>query len=389
MQSEQTSQYTQVAADLAAAVRHPRSGELNKSETIHRKILRKDPKQVNALHALGVILHQKGNQTAAAKFIEKAISQSASIPDFHLNLASVFQAQGSYEEAINCCKRALELNPNEVTALNNQANAYIALIEAFSEGFFVQKDFYGSDSDRPIFIIGMPRSGTTLIEQIIASHPDVAGAGELIDVDLLTTALTRIYPESGGYPGCASKLDKNVAAELADSYLGRLLSLSKSAARVIDKMPMNYLHLGLLAVLFPSAHIIHCRREPMDVCLSCYFQYFAPQLSYSFGLEDLGFAYRRYERLMMHWRKVLPVPVFDVQYEELVSNQESVSRKLIDFCGLEWNTSCLAFNESKRLVKTASSWQVRQPIYATSIGRWKRYEKHLTPLKEALGSNDQ
>jgi hypothetical protein len=155
---------------------------------------------------------------------------------------------------------------------------------------------------------------------------------------------------------------------------------------VTDKLPENFIYLGLIATLFPSAKIVHCRRNPLDTCASCYTQNFAnPSYSFTLDLGDLGFFYREYERLMAHWRRVLPKPMFEVQYEELIADQEAVSRRLIAFCGLDWDERCLSFHANPRAVQTASMFQVRKPIYATSVGRWKRYEKHLGPLIEALG----
>jgi hypothetical protein len=156
--------------------------------------------------------------------------------------------------------------------------------------------------------------------------------------------------------------------------------------RIIDKMPANYLHLGSICALFPKARIIHCRRDVMDVCLSCYFQYFSA-INFATSLEDLGFYYRQYERLMRHWREVLPVPVYEIEYEELVREQENISRGLIAFCGLDWSDRCLAFHENRRAVHTASVLQVRRPLYGSSIGKWKRYESYLSPLRQALASD--
>jgi hypothetical protein len=153
----------------------------------------------------------------------------------------------------------------------------------------------------------------------------------------------------------------------------------------MDKMPTNFWHLGLIALLLPKARVIHCRRDPLDVCLSCYFQNFRGRLPFAYDLHDLGVYYRLYERLMDQWRRVLPLEMFEVDYEELLSNQELVSRDLVEFCGLAWDPACLEFHKSRRVVRTASNWQVRQPLFTSSLRRWKNYEQHLAPLKEALG----
>jgi hypothetical protein len=153
--------------------------------------------------------------------------------------------------------------------------------------------------------------------------------------------------------------------------------------RITDKMLLNFLHLGLIALLFPQARVIHCRRDPLDTCVSCFFQNFRG-LTFTLDLADLGNYYRDYERLMDHWRRALPLPMFKVVYEDLVASPEDVSRRLIDFCGLPWDERCLRSHESSRPVRTVSKLQVRQPIYSSSVGRWRRYESHLGPLREAL-----
>src|SRR5581483_3548811 len=153
--------------------------------------------------------------------------------------------------------------------------------------------------------------------------------------------------------------------------------------RVVDKLLFNYLHLGMIATLFPRARVIHCLRDPVDTCLSCYFQNFAPSYPFKLELRDLGLYYREYERLMAHWAKVLPFQVYTMRYEELTADQEGQTRRLLDYCGLEWDERCLRFTEAERSVKTASILQVRQPMYRSSVGRWRRYQKHLQPLLEA------
>ena len=181
------------------------------------------------------------------------------------------------------------------------------------------------------------------------------------------------------------RLDAAAAKTIAEEHLERLASYAKAAARVTDKLPNNFLRLGLIALLFPRAPLIHCVRDPLDTCLSCYFQEFAHGQPFARDLDHLGRYYRDYQRLMAHWHKVLPSSILDVPYEGLVADQESWSRKLVAFLGLPWDERCLAFYEKERLVRTASFWQVRQPIYASSIGRWRHYAKHLGPLFHALG----
>jgi hypothetical protein len=174
---------------------------------------------------------------------------------------------------------------------------------------------------------------------------------------------------------------------LAEEYLRQLRQRCGAADRVVDKMPLNYQHLGVIAALFPRARVVHCRRDPIDTCVSCYFQDFTHPLPFGPNLTHLGHHYREYERLMAHYTAVLPLLLFELRYEELTANQEAVSRRLLDFCGLDWDDRCLRFHETVRVVNTSNALQVRQPLYRSSVGRWKRYEAHLAPLLEALGKN--
>jgi hypothetical protein len=175
-------------------------------------------------------------------------------------------------------------------------------------------------------------------------------------------------------------------AELAEAYLARRSAVCGSARRVTDKMPTNFFYLGMIALLLPKARIIHCRRDPLDTCLSCYFTNFRNRPAHACDLEDLGIYYRHYQRLMEHWQGVLPLEILEVRYEDLVEDLPAQTRRLLDFCGLPWDERCLRYYENQRPVQTSSVWQVRQPIYTTSIGRWRHYEKYLQPLLDALES---
>jgi tetratricopeptide (TPR) repeat protein len=238
----------------------------------------------------------------------------------------------------------------------------------------------------PILIIGMPRSGTTLIEDVIARHSKVEPAGELGFWREAISSVS-VVDANLGFPESISKLTKDDAERLVSKYIETLkshINENSNCTFVTDKMPHNFLWLGAIAGLFPEMPIIHCKREPMDNCLSIYFQTFEGEHSYAYDLENLGFHYKQYERLMSHWHQVLPGRILDVQYEDLVADPEYWTRKMIEHVGLQWEDGCLEQQESDRTVKTASIWQVRQPIYKTSVKRWKHYEKHLGPLKEAL-----
>ena len=247
------------------------------------------------------------------------------------------------------------------------------LIATFTAEFTGRQREGASPSRRPVLIVGMPRSGTSLIEQIIASHPAAFGAGELTFWGRQTGA-NEAAILSGSY-GSA------LIARIANECEQHLQGLSATATRVVDKMPDNFLRIGFVATVFPHAKIIHSLRNPVDTCLSIYFQNFTSGHSYGTDLEDIAFYYREYARLMHHWRRVLPADRFlEVPYEALVDDQAGWSQRIIEFIGLDWDERCLDFHETERTVGTASNWQVRQKIYRTSKARWQHYEKHLGPL---------
>jgi hypothetical protein len=259
------------------------------------------------------------------------------------------------------------------------------LIRTCDWNFFIKSPKSKCTAERPVFIVGMPRSGTTLTEQILASHPDVYGAGEIMVMPSIIKNLSSYIRNSGPYPDSLTKLNSQILDELAADYLKETSKLNQKAIRFTDKTLVNYLYLGLISLMFPNAHIIHCMRDPRDTCMSIYFQNFDESHYYATSLENLGHYYTEYKKLMAHWKSMLNVKYMEVQYEDLVSNQERVSRDLIDFIGLEWDDRVLRFYDSKRSVVTASYDQVRQKIYTKSTQRWKNYEQHIGPLIKSLG----
>lgn len=236
----------------------------------------------------------------------------------------------------------------------------------------------GNVSEMPIFVVGMPRSGTSLVEQILASHPLVHGAGELRAMPALVETL-------GAYPAGLKDLSADDLARLGDAYLARVAPLSRGRRHVVDKMPANFLYAGLIHLILPNARIIHCRRDPVDTCLSCYSTLFSVEQLFAYDFAELGGFYRSYQALTGHWRKVLPKKRFlDLDYEAVVGDQEPQTRRLLDFLGLPWDDACLRFHQTVRPVRTASASPVRLPIYTTSSGRWRKYAAHLAPLLTAL-----
>ena len=236
----------------------------------------------------------------------------------------------------------------------------------------------GNPSTLPVFVMGMPRSGTSLIEQILASHPAVYGAGELPFLRVVVEGL-------GGYPETVEKLSGVDLAVLGKRYLDSVAPLARRP-HVVDKMPANFLYAGLAHLALPNARMIHCRRNAMDTCVSCYTKLFSAEQLFTYDLAELGRFHRAYERLMEHWCKVLPPERwFVIDYEAVVENLEREARRLLEWLGLPWDDACLRFHETERVVRTASLVQVRQPIYRSSMGRWRKYAEHLQPLLAALG----
>jgi tetratricopeptide (TPR) repeat protein len=253
------------------------------------------------------------------------------------------------------------------------------LAQTFSHSLFERLRGGGDPSSMPLFVIGMPRSGTTLVEQILASHPLVQGGGEL-------PAIRIVVDSVGVYPEALALLAREQLAAMGRQYLQRVAPLA-TRQYLVDKMPANFLYAGLIHLMLPNARIIHCRRDAADTCLSCYTKLFAAEQLFSYDLVELGRFYRGYEKLMAHWRALLPHDRFiDVQYESVVDDLPAQARRLTDWLGLPWDDNCLRFHETQRVIRTASLFQVRRPIYTSSKGRWRRYSPFLAPLLEELGA---
>ena len=261
----------------------------------------------------------------------------------------------------------------DIAALANR------LTEAFQKEVFQATTGWGDQSDLPVFIVGVLRSGTSLVEQILASHAKVYGAGECTDIFPAVNIIER-----SGIADCPTSWNPMVVKREAMAKVARLRDQGGDATRVIDKLPGNVFWLGHIRMMLPTARIIICRRDPRDIGLSCYSTYFSEDHGWTNGLADIATQIRETDRIIAHWRKVLPGPVMELQYEHLVGNLETESRRLVEFLDLDWDASCLEFFRTERAVTTASVWQVRQKIYTNSIGRWRNYERHLGPLLEGL-----
>jgi tetratricopeptide (TPR) repeat protein len=389
----------------------------------YERALAIDPNHAEALNNVGNVFKERGRFEEAMAHYERAIAIQPSYAEAHYNrseiqrfhrgdsdmaalealvdradlppnkalyahfaLAKAFDDTGDYVRAFdhmregNALKRAqIDYDEPAVLALFERISATFdrSLIESFREA--------GDPSSIPVFVLGMPRSGSTLIEQILASHPQIHGAGELMHLERTVGALAAGDPPVP-YPECVPAMDATALRELGRDYLTHLRAVSSDKVRIVDKLPGNFLSIGLIRLILPNARIIHSMRDPMDTCVSCYSRLFTSGLHYTYDLAELGRYCRSYLELMDHWRSVLPPDaMLDVSYEAVVDDLQGQARRLIDYCGLPWDNRCIAFHKTDRPVKTASAVQVRQPLSRGSLQRWRKYEAGLVPLQEALG----
>jgi tetratricopeptide (TPR) repeat protein len=360
--------------------------DFGEAERCFREALRQDTRQAGARGRLATLLRGKlpeDDLAAMRRLLADPYLSGGKRSALHFGLAQVLDARQSYAEAAEHLSRA---NALALTEWQKRGQGYdpaaharfvSGLIAAFTPEFFALTRGWGLDAERPIFIVGLPRSGTTLTEQILGGHSQVCAAGELPlgpeDFEVLPGGSAATPPER------LARLDAETTRRIAQRHLDRLTELNGSALRVADKLPDNCLYLGLLATLFPRARFIHCRRDLRDVAVSCWMTHFR-QIRWASSPEHIAARFQEYERLMAHWRQVLPVPLLEVAYEETVADLESVARRLVAWCNLDWEPACLNFHEGRTPVRTASVSQVRQPLYTRSVGRWKHYEPFLAPL---------
>ncbi len=358
-------------------------GDIETGMTNYRKAIACDPVCAEGYYRLALKLRHELPDPEVDAMLE-LIKRPSLTPGkqfkLHYGLAAVYEGRGDYTEAWDHYQQANRLQKQVHARMGRRyrPESHRRFVERIRQqlnsDFFKRIDGSGSESERPVFIIGLPRSGTTLTEQIMASHPMVHGAGEL----KLAHNLFASLPEECGRPDLApipalASITRSVLKRLTDQYLSRLRQVHPTALRIVDKMPENYLTLGLIVAMFPRAKIIHCRRDLRDTALSCWTTSFEA-MPWTCDIEHIRSHCRCYLDLMSHWRTVLPVDMLEIDYEQTVTDTESSARRLIAGLGLDWEPSCLSFHEIRRPILTASVNQVRKPVYRSSVGRWRHYD---------------
>lgn len=378
--------YEEAIIEMAAL--YERTGKFSLSRAALKRIKDKSRVEARKAEILGLIALHEGNFKQAVEATAHVVSDEQYEPLIRRRIAYL---RGQAFDKIGDVDQAMEQWHLANRLLRGQFDPDLRRRRIDDEIAFFSKQFLTScaqatnRSELPIFIAGLPRSGTTLVEQIIDAHPKGYGAGELRHINQLVNKLPERLEETEVYPRCLSGLTEKKADEIAEEYLSMLAKLaSHSSLRAVNKSLENYRLLGLIALLFPGARVIYTRRDPVDTGLSIYMNEFHPQHSAWADLKHIGILCHHANRFMEHWKQVVDIPILEVHYEQLVADQEGESRRIIEFCGLEWDDRCLRFFESGRTVMTASYAQVAKPVYTSAIGRHKRYEKHLGPLLEGL-----
>jgi tetratricopeptide (TPR) repeat protein len=361
---------------------HADRGRFQEAREVLERVIALDPGRTSAYCSLAAHRRMTPEDTAWLHGAQALLAQSLPLNErigLCYALGKYFDDVGRYDEAFHHYRQANELTKSHGPGYDR--DKLVRLRERITTHFNVERlsrlETGESASELPVFIIGMPRSGTSLAEQILASHPQVHGAGE---IRFWSHAFGRLERE-----GLESEVAARLVPELAREYLEHVSALGGGALRVIDKMPANFLHAGLIHAALPRARIIHMRRHPLDTCLSIYCQNFFNMGPHANDLADLAHYYREYLTFMGHWRAALPATtLLEVPYEALIEDQEGWSRRMVDFIGLPWDPRCLGFHQTQRVVMTASKWQVRQKLHSGSVARWRRYEPHLGPLLALL-----
>jgi tetratricopeptide (TPR) repeat protein len=384
------------AARFHRGVLHEEHGDFAEAEACFRDSLRLDPGHDLARARLVTLLRESCSEADLGELTAR-LNDPGTGPESRVRLqfalAQALDARGEYARAAACLREAHSLSAGlargELRFRPEDLDRFVDLaVAAFDREFFAKAAGAGLDTRLPVFVVGLPRSGTTLIEQVLASHPRVRACGELALARNTFESLPSLLGREEAPIACVSRLDAVAVRNVAGLYLNRLRELGcNGAERMVDKMPENYKHLGLLAALFPAATVVHCRRDPRDVALSCWQTDFL-NVRWVHEPAHIAATFRAHQRLMDHWRAVLPVAIHEVDYEQTVGDLEGTARRLIAALGLDWDPACIEFHATRRAVRTGSLHQVRRPLYATSVGRWRRYEHALADLFAALPADN-
>ncbi|MHC5114358.1 MAG: tetratricopeptide repeat-containing sulfotransferase family protein [Planctomycetota bacterium] len=397
--------------------------QIDKALVQFEKALKLEPANLQAISGTAFVASLQGKQDRLRRILAPSLAHEAPPPETAFLCIKVLVADGRLDDAVAMGRRvvagehpptqylrstwfelarALEKNGDYPGAFEaaTQGNAIFAypfdadahrrwvdaLIETFTPELLASLPRPEEPTDVPVFLVGAPRCGSTLTERVIHAHPEAHGIGEHMSLFRMAGQISAKIGSMSPYPLCVRELQPEHVEALADEYMDAITPLAPLATRIANKDLGNVSHLGLIAVLFPKGRIIHCRRDAVDTCLSCYMEPLPPgAVTFANDLTALGTYYREYERLMEHWRTVLDVPMLDLDYETLVADQEATTRRIIEFCDLPWDDACLKFHEVRRAERTQSLDQVRKPLYGSSVGRAERFGALLDPLREALG----
>ena len=363
-------------------------GKFDEAKEHFAKALAIDPQYYQVYYSLAAIQNTPTESGDVAALEQRLKQSPPKTPEAavsaEFSLGKMLDDMGEYDRAFSHFDLGSKIMHRLVTYSTADQTAYVeSLMNRLDERFIARGEKIGSESEVPVFIVGMVRSGTSLVEQILTGHPALAGGGEL---PFLPQSMAKYTEGANTAIGDAiAALPDEALQAMAGRYLEKVTTLYPNAQRVTDKLPGNFMLLGLIRTLFPKARIIHCLRDPLDTCLSCYLTHFDSGHQYSYDMTEIGEYYRLYARMLDFYQGMTPSQtLLTVKYEDLVGDIAGWSRRMVEFCGLDWDPSCIEFNKKQRPVKTASLYQVRQPVYTRSVGRWRHYAAHIRPLQDAL-----
>jgi len=365
-------------------------GETEKAVSAHRKAVEINPQYAVAYQALSknkIFTEYDADIKAMEALFSTKSTSDKDRSHLAFGLGKAYEDLGNYDKSMEFVIQATRIKRNSFDySISGSRRQFDRIREVFTPDFFSAHLDPGDPDQTPIFILGMPRSGTSLVEQVLASHAEVFGAGEIYDLVKVYQSIKKPVDEKQAdtFPDGLLELDSRAFADLGKQYITRIRKYSADARFITDKMPHNFLRIGFIRAILPNARVIHCSRDPMDNCLSLFKTDLLEGHRYSYDMSELGQYYKMYLELMDYWRDTLPGFIYEQSYEELVSSQQEQVSRLLEYCGLPWDDACMDFHKTRRKVNTASNAQVSRPIYKDSVQLWKRYEKQLEPLKAAI-----